>query len=230
MRKALYILILAAVIFTGCSTGLEPIPALSPQKAVLSFPKQNALCTQGTVASATQSSLVFKWLNAANSDSYQFHLKNLLTGVTTTSTAGSNQLEVTLNVNTPYSWSVTSKSSKTTDVAESDTWKFYNSGPGTLSYAPYPAEIIVPSMKQNVNSVGGVVTLSWNGSDVDNDIASYDVYLGTTSTPAMYKSSISTTILTDVPVTPGMIYYWKVTTKDTKGNTSDSGIFQFKVN
>jgi hypothetical protein len=25
-------------------------------------------------------------------------------------------------------------------------------------------------------------------------------------------------------------YYWKVITRDTKGNTSDSGVFEFKTN
>ncbi|MBD1392951.1 hypothetical protein [Mucilaginibacter glaciei] len=232
MRKILYVLVFITTLLSACTGGGEPTPTPNPlpEKAVLSFPEQNSLCTQGKVLSATQSSLIFKWNSAANTDSYEFNLKNLLTGVIATSTVTASQLEVNLLVTTPYSWWVVSKSTKSTIGTQSDTWKFYNSGPGILSYAPYPAEITYPSMMQNVEAADGSVTLNWLASDVDNDIISYDVYLGTFVTPGLYKSAITTTNLTGVAVLSGNVYYWKVITKDSKGNTSDSGLFQFKVN
>jgi len=229
MRKVRYILILAGLLVAGCGkNGSDPIP--SPEKAMLTFPEMNALCTQGTVVSAGKTSVVFKWASAANAESYDLSLKNLLTSVITTTSANTNQLSVTLDVNTPYSWSITSRSSKTAEISQSDTWKFYNSGPGVLSYAPYPAEITAPTMKQRIAATGSKVTLSWLGSDVDNDVAGYDVYFGTAATPPLFKSALTAPTLTDVAVSAGSTYYWKVVTTDSKGNTSDSGIYQFTVN
>jgi hypothetical protein len=215
----------------GGSKGSDPTPVavLPPVMATLTFPAQNELCTQGTVISATQSTLVFKWAASANTDSYDVTLKNLLTNVTNTQNVTQNLLELTVDRNTPYAWYVTSKSSKTTTVAQSDTWKFYNSGPGTVSYAPFPAEITSPLMGQTVTAVNGKVTLKWNGSDVDNDIVSYDVYCSNSLTPTLILSALTDTKY-EVNATPGTTYYWKIVTIDSKGNKSDSNLSKFLVN
>ena len=71
------------------------------------------------------------------------------------------------------------------------------------------------------------VTLQWTGSDVDDDVAGYDIYIGNNSNPPLFSSDLNTNELV-VTVSSG-IYYWKVVTKDALGNTSDSGIFQFRV-
>jgi hypothetical protein len=98
------------------------------------------------------------------------------------------------------------------------------------SHAPFPAEILSPAIGVNVNSINGKITIDWNGADVENDISSYDVYLGTTATPVLLSSNVTASILNDVNVTANTTYYWKIITKDSKGNTSDSGVYQFKVN
>jgi hypothetical protein len=72
------------------------------------------------------------------------------------------------------------------------------------------------------------ITLMWTGKDVDNDIVFYDVYFGINSTPVLYESVVLASELS-VPVTSSTIYYWRVITKDKQGNSSDSGVYQFKV-
>ncbi len=74
-----------------------------------------------------------------------------------------------------------------------------------------------------------MVALQWEASDVDNDIASYTVFLDTANPPVAEVGNISNTNL-DVTVTSGLVYYWKVVTTDAVGNASDSQIFQFGVN
>jgi hypothetical protein len=65
---------------------------------------------------------------------------------------------------------------------------------------------------------------------VDNDIAGYDVYFGANPSPALYQGNLAPTVTTlSVTVTTNT-YYWKVITKDGKGNSSDSGVFKFVVN
>lgn len=221
------IFLLLVIVLASCA---KKDPATSPEKAALVFPAQNAACTSGTVLSNTQSTIVFSWNSTANTDSYELDIKNLLTGTTSTQTSTTNQLSVTLLRNTPYSWFVISKSNSSATTTQSDTWKFYNAGQGVVSYAPFPATITAPTFGQNINASTGVVNLNWSGSDVDGDIAGYDVYFDTKATPALFKSGVTDMYLNNVIVISNTTYYWKVVTKDLQGNTSDSGVFQFKVN
>lgn len=227
MRKHLLLCLLC---FAVISCKKTPKPAIPPSKAVLSLPANNEACTSGTIVSPLLSTVVFKWNAAQNADSYELTIKNLESGTTTTQTTSALELSVSLTRNMPYSWFVTAKSSKTTETAQSDTWKFYNAGEAASAYAPFPAEIVSPLMGARITPASGKITLSWTGSDVDNDIASYDVYLGTTNNPALLKANHNTGSLADVSVNAGSTYYWKVITRDSKGNTSDSGIYIFYTN
>lgn len=227
--------LLIAVLFLiamGCGKKNSPTPApdLTPGKAVLTLPNQNEACISGTIISSTQSSVLFTWLALGNADSYELNLKNLLTGVTISQTTSTTQLQITLSRNTPYSWYIVSKSGKSATTAQSDTWKFYNAGAGTVSYAPYPADVVAPAIGQNIAAPAGTVNLSWKGSSVNGNITSYDVYFGTSTSPGILKSNVTDSFQNNVSVTSGSQYYWKIVTKDANGNTSDSGLFQFKVN
>ncbi|MBW4891703.1 hypothetical protein KXQ82_18405 [Mucilaginibacter sp. HMF5004] len=225
--RSLSFLLLLFVI-TSCDKKNTIAP--DPGKAGLSFPAQNSACTTGTVLTATQSSITFTWVAAENTDSYEITIKNLLTNSVITQTINVNQIAVTLLRNTPYSWYVTSKSNDTGVTKVSDVWKFYNSGPAIISHPPFPADGVSPVFGSNITTAAGTVNISWLGSDADNDIAGYDVYFGTATTPPLLQANVTAMVLNNVTVTPGATYYWKIVTKDISGNTSDSGVFQFKVN
>ncbi|TDO24187.1 hypothetical protein [Pedobacter duraquae] len=235
MKKQLASIFIATLLI-ACGKGNEgtPEPVVPPPvvvtpvpgKSSLSFPAQNDVCTSGTVVSETESKIVFKWAVAENTTSYELTLKNLLTNESVTKVATAVELEVTLARNTPYSWFITSKSN--TESTKSDVWKFYNAGPGAITYAPFPAEIISPVMAETVTATSGKVRLEWRGSDVEGDIVGYDVYVGTTS-PVLVKANETNSFLADLSVVPGTAYVWKVVTKDSKGNKSDSGVYQFTV-
>jgi hypothetical protein len=227
MKKILLLCFLSLAVL-GCKKNKKPIDP--PTKAVLSLPNKDEACTSGTIISPTQSSILFKWNASLNTDSYELTIKNLETGTSTTQTTSALELAVTLSRNTPYSWFVTSKSTKIATTAPSDIWKFYNAGEAQTAFAPFPAEMVTPSLGQHISPTGGKITLQWNGNDVDNDIVNYDVYLGTTSSPALLKSNQTTSTLADVAVNAGTTYYWKVISRDSKGNTSDSGVSIFYTN
>lgn len=231
MRRGLVAVMLLVVI--GCakkkSAQPEPEQPQPPTAAVPVFPNQNEECTDGTVISATQTTIPFSWKPGANTESYEILIKNLENGSILAATTTKTGLDVTLNRNAPYSWYILSKSSKSDVIAKSAVWKFYNSGPGTTAYAPFPAEILSPAMGQLVTVLSGKVTLDWDGSDVDGDIVNYDIYIGTSNTPALLKDKLTVSILNDVSVNLNTTYYWKIITRDSKGNTSDSGVYQFKV-
>jgi hypothetical protein len=216
------------IMSASCKKGGGSAP--DPGKAALSFPAQNSACTTGIILNNTQSSVAFTWAASDNTDSYEINIKNLLTNVVTTQTVSINQVAVTLLRNTPYSWYVVSKSGSSGTTTKSDIWKFYNAGLGTVSHPPFPADVVSPAFGSNITASAGTINLSWLGSDVDNDIAGYDVYFGTSTTPPLSQSNITNMFLNGITVTSGTTYYWKVVTKDALGNTADSGLFQFKVN
>ena len=61
-------------------------------------------------------------------------------------------------------------------------------------------------------------------------LALFKVYLGTTNSPSVLQSNQIASVLSNVSVSSATTYYWKVVTKDLKGNTSDSGVYSFTVN
>jgi hypothetical protein len=225
------VLAIALILMLQACGGKHEAVVPSPSKVLLTAPAQNAVCVTGTSVSNGQSSVSFTWGASANTDSYTVVLKNLLTSASTTQNTTSTQLTITLDQNTPYSWYVVSKSSQTSATAQSDTWKFYNSGPGIVTYPPYPAEITSPTFGQLVTAASGTISLTWTGSSVTaGTILNYDVYFGTTSTPAIFKGAITDSFVNSMSVVSGTTYYWKVITRDKAGNTSDSGLYQFIVN
>jgi len=207
-----------------------PITKVPPSVATLIFPYINSECTEGANQTTTHSTIVFEWSSAANTNSYDLVVKNLNTSLSTTHTSTTNFKSVTLERGVPFSWYVISKSTTVAETATSATWKFYNAGLAIQSYPPFAAEILAPKMGEFITPIGNLVTLKWNGSDVENDIAGYDVYFGTANTPDTIFKPNHTSLELDVPIVTNTVYYWKVVTKDMKGNTSDSGVYQFKTN
>ncbi len=223
------LLIVGVLILTGCHRETKPAP-LPPGKAVLVSPAENSVCTTGVVISDTQSNITFTWDASANTSSYDLYITNLLTSAAiATQNTTDTKLTLALARGTPYAWYIVSRSSQTNATTRSDTSKFYNAGPGIVTYAPFPADITSPAFGAEVMVMGGTIDLTWTGSDVENDIVGYDVYFGTGMSPALFKSGITNMFLNGVSVTSGTTYYWKVMTKDSHGNTSDSGLYQFSV-
>jgi hypothetical protein len=216
-------------LITGCGGGdsgpSEPDPVPDPRAATLIFPDNNSECTEGTVLSDTESTVNFQWNAAENTDSYTLRLRNLDTDVTQQLNSNTNELAVRLTRGTPYSWSVISKANGTSVTAESVTWRFYNAGPGITNYSPFPADDPSPKSGASVNA--GTITLSWAGSDLDNDIVSYEILLDT-SNPPVTSQGTTDQMSFEVSVNAGSTYYWQVVTYDAAGNSSFSEVFQFK--
>ncbi len=223
------LIILLAMFLVSCKKNPDPIPV--PEKVVLISPASNEACLTGVIISPTKSSVTFTWNAATNANSYEVVVKNLLTGAINSQNSINANLTLVLERNMPYSWYVTSKSNLTTGTSQSDIWKFYNVGTGVINYPPFPAEIIAPLMGQRINAPTGKIKLQWSGADADNDIIAYDIYFGTLSTvPALLMANVVDTFLDNVNISSGTTYYWKVVTKDSKGNTSSTNSYQFTVN
>ena len=225
--------LLVGLILIGCGgKGNEPAPVIIPVPGTttLSLPVNNTACLQGTSASGTSASVSFAWRSASKADSYQLVIKNLNTQVSDTYTTKDTLYTASLVINAPYSWSITATnvSGKTT----SDSWKFYLSGAASSSFAPFAADLTLPASGTTIASNGAAsvqVTFQWTGSDPDNDIAGYSLYLdNTNATTAVIASQTASTATRTL--TSGKTYYWKVITTDKVGNTSVSSINSFSIN
>lgn len=231
MRLFLNILFAMVIGFAVSCSGDEgeviTEPITDPTAVTLNFPLNNEECHEGSIVSESLSEVVFKWTGASVNDTYTVSLKNLESGAIKNYNTVADELAISILRGVPYSWSVISKVSGNSKTAESPVWKFYNAGLPTESHPPFPAEAVSPAMGSAVDS--GTITLQWEGSDVDGDIASYKVLLDASNPPVSEVGNSGSNSL-EVTVASDNVYFWKVMTTDAVGNTSDSQIFQFKVN
>ncbi len=219
-------LLLIGVLLAGCKKKNTPKP---PEKANLVFPQKNSECTTGQELNATSSQVEFKWQTANNTETYVLRVTNITTGTAQTISTSDTSAKLPLQKGAPYSWLVISKNSGVIKTVSSETWRFYNSGFQT-TYAPFPAEIIEPKSGASAfKDINNDVALQWSGADIDNDIVGFELYFSTETPPTLIGSPGAGATTKKVAVVANTIYYWKVITKDSEGNTSDSGIFDFKA-
>ena len=202
----------------------------APEAATLLFPERNSECTTGEDVTSTTSRVEFRWQVSAHTVGYDLEVRNLITNTPEINSTFNNAIAVTLLKGVPYSWRVISKSNETSETATSDTWLFYNAG-SQSTYPPFPAQIISPSSGATIQLNGmGEATLSWVGSDVDNDIDTFEVFLDTLSPPVAIKNNLGfTENELSVSLDSDTVYFWRIITTDREGNTSDSGIFSFRT-
>jgi len=222
-----YFLIISLVLLAACNRNKGP---KNPGTATLEYPLQNSECSTGEDINDTTSRIEFRWKQANDTETYQLQVINLNSSITQTINTEALSARLTLEKGALYSWSITTKNSEVNQTTESDTWRFYNAGAQT-TYAPFPAEIIEPTSGSTVfKDVNNDVLLDWSGADVDDDISEYNVYFSLTNPPEALLATLdkdNTSINTSVA--SNTVYFWRVVTTDEEGNSSDSGVYEFKV-
>jgi hypothetical protein len=205
-------------------------PPKPPESATLVFPENNSECTTGVETGLNTTMVEFKWQQAPNADTYELRATNVNTNTTQTVSTSGLSAKLPLQKGALYTWVVSTRNKAVLQAATSQTWRFYNAGFET-SYAPFPAEILLPELGNSVfKNINNEVMLRWSGSDLDNDIVSYELYFSVEKPPTSLIATITTgTMNRSVTVESDTVYYWKVITIDSEGNTSDSGVFDFKV-
>ncbi len=230
MKKNVFLIGGFIILLNSCAQ--DPIP-LEPGVASLLSPANNETCLDGTSLNDTQSNVSFSWSAASDAISYEVVISNLLTQSSQTYTPPSNQTTIALTKAEPYSWIVKSIGEEGSTPSESEQWKFYLAGDAVTNYAPFPSELISPRSGANITpDINNLVILNWNGSDVDADLESFEVYLdqndGTTLNTTLDYQAQDTSI--EVEVQNNTAYYWKIIAIDANGNQSSSGVYTFRTN
>lgn len=206
-------------------------PPPDPEVPTLVAPLNEEACLDGKSLNDTQSSVTFKWNEAVFAQSYQVVVTNLATNSESVFAATSNALDITLSKEEPYKWKVIAEGEEGTTPAESESWKFYLVGNPKINYAPFPAELVSPRSGATISPSDGQITASWNCSDIDGDLTSYQVYLDNTdaSTLVMEINHEQATTEAQLDVELNQTYYWKVVAIDANGNRSNSGVYSFRT-
>jgi len=237
--KLKYILPFIAIsLFISCGGGggddtpppPPPPPAVpDPAAANLVFPEDNTECNISEVLSETQSTVTFMWEASENTDTYEVNIRNLNSNTTIMTTTANTEAPITIERGTPYEWFVVSSANGTNVTASSTMFRFFNEGPGIENYAPFPADAVNPARGANLDASTTMVTLEWSSGDIDDDIIDFEVFFGTESVPTTSLGSTAANTA-DATVASGQTYFWRVISRDDHGNSSQSEIFQFRVN
>lgn len=71
--------------------------------------------------------------------------------------------------------------------------------------------------------------LTWTCTDPENDQLTYDIYLGTSSTPPLVKSDNASLSYDPGLLNQNSTYYWQIIVKDNKGNSTTGDIWNFST-
>lgn len=212
-------------LFWLMACGSDPIP--SPQTATLQSPANMESCTTASPVNPQQSVVEFNWGDADDTDSYTLFIENLSTQARTQVSVSVSEARRTLARGIAYRWWVESLSEASSESATSEKWVFYLEGEATAQHLPFPADLIFPAEDGQVNT--DTVEFQWTGSDIDEDIAHYNLLLGSSADELVIVASEVTDNRYSASVNANSTYYWQVVTVDAQGNRSYSGINRFQT-
>jgi len=213
------LLIISALILQSCGGGGDDAPPpplpLEIGSFKLLFPENNQLCTLGTDVSEGMISIPFRWNEAENATSYKLEIFEQGGTKTYEETVSTNAADVVITRGTQFNWKVTASLDQK-ELESDDIWNFYTEGTSVNSHVPFPAKITV------TDNLDNSIDIIWEGSDLDDDIVSYDVSIGTESNPPALLLETTETSVLDYSIMYDTLYYLEIITLDTQGNRSIS--------
>lgn len=187
----------------------------------LIFPEKDQLCLD--------SEITFNWSDAINPEggslNYQIQISTnrAFTGIVEDQVIQGTSLSLVMERGQDYYWRVLAIDSNGDMSDFSPSSAFYVQGEATSNYIPFNPSITSPEQGKEVAYEN--INLQWESSDLDNDFLRYDVYLGTTQSPGLFESGLTTNTL-EVSLEPNKIYYWQVHVSDGSSK-SIGGIWSF---
>lgn len=197
--------------FFSCEGEFESEDVLT--NVTLVSPRNNQECF-GTDLPNGKIRVAFDWEDVTGVSSYSLEYEDNVSGEQFMASSTDSSLNLDLEPGTQYTWKVTANDESGT-AGTSDAFNFYTEGLAEENHVPFRVAITI------LNNGDGTMTISWNGSDLDNDIEFYDVFFSTQDPPASILSETTALTITR-NVQSGITYYLNVRTVDRNGNFSDS--------
>ncbi len=156
------------------------------------------------------------WGAVSGATSYDVYLGTSASPGLAATVASASYSPGSLAANTVYYWRVVAKNASGSTM--SATWSFTTAA-ATPSVPGVPGS---PSPASGSTGVSTTPTLTWGAV---SGATSYDVYAGTSSSPAL-AGNIATTSFNPGTLSAGTTYYWRVVAKNSSGSTS-SAVWSF---
>lgn len=221
MKQIIYLITL--FLFCACSgDDSKSISNTAPITPELITPQNNLLCIDNQ--------LQFEWNTSEDLDgdaiSYFIEIAkdNEFSQIVKSGTVTQTNKTYELEKGTAYYWRVTAMDSEGNKSSNSTIWNFYTEGISKTNHAPFLPALVQPNMNATMNTAE--VTLQWEGSDVDKDNLTYDVFLGETTNMPKIQSNSSDNNLT-VAINSNTTYYWRIDTIDSEGAKTFGKTWEF---
>lgn len=204
--------VIISFLFFSCEGEFETSDSLTNLTLVLPLNNQECL---GTNLPNGKIRVAFDWEDVTGVNSYNLEYEDNVTGEQFMATSTDSNINLELEPGTQYTWNVTAidefGSSRTSDAD----FNFYTEGLAEENHVPFPAAINI------LDDDNGSLTISWDGSDLDDDIEFYEIFFSPQNPPEQILSE-TTVETTTVNVQSGIIYFLNVRTVDENRNFSDS--------
>lgn len=230
MKKLLTLYIALLLISCSGGGGDEPTPPPAENKApsipTLTNPTNGLLCISNTVD--------FTWTSSTDPEGDLINYEIMVakdpgfSQIVSQKQVQTLTTSVTLEKGVAYYWKIRAIDAKSKASEFTGVWNFLTEGVGVVNYVPFVASLVKPTLNSTVT--GTSVVLEWNASDVDvNDILTYDIFFGTTTTPPNIVTSHTSKNYTRTGLLPNTTYYWRIDVKDGKGGKSTGQLWSFKT-
>lgn len=185
--------------------------------ASCSAPSATTLSAPANGATSVSTSPTLSWSAASGATSYDVYFGTSSSPALYSNTASTSLAVSGLTSGTTYYWRVVAKNS-CGSAASSATYSF-----STASSCSVPAAATLGAPSNGATGVSTAPTISWSAA---SGATSYDVYFGTSSSPALYTNTTSTSLALSA-LSGSTTYYWRVVAKNACGSAASSGTNSF---
>ncbi len=203
----------------GGSGGEQPPPEPSndlPLKVTGTLPVNGEPCSDYEEVPSDDSMVLiaFNWNEAQFADSYKLIVLDGSSEIFSENYSNA-EAKVELQRGKTYTWSVTAINEF--GQTPGDTYSFTAPGIRVGNYAPYAAEINVEFNTETME-----MSISWVGSDQDNDTLTYDIKILENENIILEETGVDANMVDPIQFIDGVNYSVEITSKDTSGNFSIS--------
>lgn len=223
MKTKNIFLIIGLVLFCLSATQSCTSDEVNPAKVyVAAVPGGPSPAQDGIVAfSGAPVTVKLEWAGTATDAKWDVYLgtsETSLVKLNATSIAD-NFYNASITSGGTYYWKVVTLDANNVK-STSPTWSFQ------VNSNPAASTIVSPAL--SAVGVSCNPTLEWAATDPESDDLTYDVYIGTTSTPGdAYTALTASKLDIATSLSENTQYYWKVVAKDPYGGTSTSPVWSF---
>ncbi len=185
--------------------------------AACSLPSATTLSAPANGATGVATSTSLSWSAASGATSYDVYFGTTASPALYQNTTSTSLAVSALSNSTTYYWRVVAKNA-CGSAASSSTNSFTTVAACTL---PSAATLGAPS--NGATGVATSTTLSWSAA---SGATSYDVYFGTSASPALYQNTTATSLAVSA-LSNATTYYWRIVAKNACGSAASSGTNSF---